>query len=202
MKLARHALVASALTLAFGVVYADEKGFNDMDKDRDGRLTRAEAAGNKTLLGKWKDADKNGDGVVTRAEYLAVMARQDFNTVKEKVTGKDSNKQTASRDRDSKEQRGFNDMDKNNDGKLTRAEAAGNKEVLGKWKEADKDGDGVLTRTEYLAVMARKDANTAKAKAQSAGREVKEETREAQRRTPKGEPSAATGTTTESGKPK
>ena len=102
---------------------------------------------------------------------------------------------------DDKEHKGFNDMDKNADGKLTRAEAKGNKDVLARWKEADKDKDGTLSRTEYLTVMAKKDANTVKEKVTSAGRETKEEVKEAQRRAPKAD--ASTGATTKgSGQPK
>lgn len=99
MKLAKSLFVVSALALAVGGAYAaddkDHKGFNDMDKNADGKLTRAEAAGNKDLLGKWKQADKNNDGSLTRAEYLTVMAKKDANTVKEKVTsaGKDAKRE-------------------------------------------------------------------------------------------------------------
>ena len=100
MKIAKSILVASALALAAGGAYAadddkEHKGFNDMDKNADGKLTRAEAAGNKDLLGKWKQADKNNDGSLTRAEYLTVMAKKDANTVKEKVTsaGKDAKRE-------------------------------------------------------------------------------------------------------------
>lgn len=106
---------------------------------------------------------------------------------------------------DDKEHKGFNDMDKNADGKLTRAEAAGNKDLLGKWKQADRNNDGSLSRAEYLTVMAKKDATTVKEKVTSAGREakkeVKEETAEAKRRAPKSD--ASTGTTSRSnGQPK
>ena len=91
MKLTKTLLVASAMALACGGAFAadkdkDHKGFNDMDKNADGKLTRAEAKGNKELLARWKEADKNGDGVLTRAEYLQVMAKEDLNTVKEKVS--------------------------------------------------------------------------------------------------------------------
>lgn len=93
MRLAKSVLVASALALAVGGAYAAKdddkahKGFNDMDKDADGMLTRAEAKGNKDLLAKWKEADKNNDGKLSRVEYLTVMAKKDSGTVKEKVTG-------------------------------------------------------------------------------------------------------------------
>lgn len=77
---------------------------------------------------------------------------------------------------DEKDQKAFNDMDKNADGKLTRAE--------------------------YLTVMAKKDVGTVKEKVTKAGREAKEEIQEAQRRAPKGDQPAAAGATTDSGKPK
>jgi hypothetical protein len=92
MKFAKSVLTAAAMTLACGGAFAADdkaarKGFNDMDKNADGKLTRAEAKGNKDLLAKWKEADSNNDGVLTRVEYLKVMAVKDANTVKEKVTG-------------------------------------------------------------------------------------------------------------------
>lgn len=91
MKFAKSVLVASAMALACGVAFAKDdekhtKGFNEMDKNADGYLTRAEAAGNKELLGKWKGADTNKDGKLSRAEYLKEMAKHDANMVKEKVS--------------------------------------------------------------------------------------------------------------------
>ena len=90
MKLVKSILAASAMALACGAFAADKdkdhKGFNDMDKNADGKLTRAEAAGNKDVLARWKEADKNNDGVLTRAEYLTAMAKKDANTVKNKVS--------------------------------------------------------------------------------------------------------------------
>ena len=90
MKLAKSVLMASAVAFACGVAFAaddkERKGFNDMDKNADGKLTRAEAKGNKELLGKWKEVDKDGDGSLSRAEYLQAMAKQDANTVKNKVS--------------------------------------------------------------------------------------------------------------------
>jgi Ca2+-binding EF-hand superfamily protein len=159
MVFARSVLAAAAMALACGVAFAqakDEKGFNDMDKNKDGRLTRSEAAGNKDVLAKWKEMDADNDGAVTRAEYLKVMAKKDANTAKQKVAGKDDKSAKSTR------RMGFNDMDKNNDGKLSRTEAASNKSLIAKWKELDTDKDGSLSRTEYLKEAARED--TAKVK--------------------------------------
>jgi hypothetical protein len=92
MKFSKSVLVASAMALACGMAYAkddkdEHKGFNDMDKNADGFITREEAKGNTELLGKWKEADSNNDGKLSRAEYLKLMAKKDATTVKDKVVG-------------------------------------------------------------------------------------------------------------------
>jgi hypothetical protein len=94
MKLAKPLLVASALALAFGAYAADDKqarakdpepGFNALDANNDGKLTRAEAAKDKSLAAKWKEADRNNDGSVTRAEYLMVKGKKDIGRAADKV---------------------------------------------------------------------------------------------------------------------
>ena len=86
-------LVAAVLALAVGSVRAEDKigkdandpGFNALDKDNDGYISRAEAMGNTSLAKKFKQADKNGDGKLSRTEYLAAMTKQDAKTAKRKV---------------------------------------------------------------------------------------------------------------------
>jgi len=94
MRPAKPFLVASALALAIGgACAADDKqaktdaepGFNNLDADNDGKLTRAEAAKDKSLLGKWKEADRNNDGTLSRAEYLLVKGKKDIGTAADKV---------------------------------------------------------------------------------------------------------------------
>lgn len=97
MKLAKSMLVAAGLALAVGGAYAAgdkpakqakadaEPGFNTMDKNNDGKLTRSEAAKDKSLLGKWKDADRDSDGSLSRAEYLMVKGKKDAGMVADKV---------------------------------------------------------------------------------------------------------------------
>jgi hypothetical protein len=101
----------------------------------------------------------------------------------------------ADNDKDNKHHKGFNDMDKNADGKLTRAEAKGNKELLARWKEADSNSDGFLTRTEYLTLMAKVDAHKVKEKVSGTPDAVKKETAEAKRRAP--DTNASTGASAE-----
>jgi hypothetical protein len=93
MKLAKSILVAAGLALAVGGAYAADKqakadpepGFNNMDKNNDGKLTRAEAAGDKSLISKWKEADRDNDGSLSRAEYLMVKGKKDIGTAADKV---------------------------------------------------------------------------------------------------------------------
>ena len=51
---------------------------------------------------------------------------------------------------------------------MTRAEAQGNPTLAAKFKDADKNHDGKLSRAEYLAVMTKQDATTAKNKIEGA----------------------------------
>jgi Ca2+-binding EF-hand superfamily protein len=86
-------LVAAALALAVGTAKAEDQigkdkndpGFNALDKNNDGYLSRVEAAGNPTLAKNFKQADKNGDGKLSRTEYLAAVSKQDAKTAKRKV---------------------------------------------------------------------------------------------------------------------
>jgi Ca2+-binding EF-hand superfamily protein len=108
MRLAKSVFIASAMALAVGGAYAAEKeakakdaepGFNVLDKDNDGYVTRAEAARDKDLLEKFNEADGNNDGKLSRAEYLMVKGKKDLNTAKEKASEAVSDvKNKASRD--------------------------------------------------------------------------------------------------------
>jgi hypothetical protein len=88
---ARHVLIGFAsLALLASPAHAADKGsdapgFNELDKNDDGKLSRAEAAANRTLTAKFKEADGDGDGSVTRTEYLKVMAAKDFRSLREKT---------------------------------------------------------------------------------------------------------------------
>ena len=97
MTFARSVLAAAAMALACGVASAQDKqkdtqsakeprGFNEMDKNDDGKLSRAEAASKPQLLAKWKELDKDNDGSLSRTEYLREMARQDGAKVQERVS--------------------------------------------------------------------------------------------------------------------
>lgn len=151
MKLARSTLVgAVAFALTVGSAYAaGQKGFDALDKNNDGAISKAEAAASARLAARFGAADKDNDGKLSRAEYRAWSAKKPDRTAADR-----------SRDRDP----GFNKLDKNKDGYLTRAEARGNPDLAKTFKSADRNNDGKLNRAEYLAVMAKKDLNRAKSK--------------------------------------
>ena len=62
-----------------------DPGFNALDKNDDGFISRAEARGNPFLEKRFKSADSNHDGKLSRAEYLAVMTKKDLSTAKAKT---------------------------------------------------------------------------------------------------------------------
>ena len=102
MQVTKALLVGiSAFALSTGAALADrpksDPGFNKLDSNNDGYLSRAEAAKNPTLAKNFKQADKNGDGKLSRTEYLAVMTKKDLRTAKQKVAGeKNRNAATGS----------------------------------------------------------------------------------------------------------
>jgi len=120
MKLAQTLffLVAAALALAVGSVNAadtkakasagatsdkigtdkNDPGFNKLDKNHDGYLSRTEAAAAPTVSKRFKQADRNNDGKLSRAEYLMTMTAQDARTATDKAKNamhKDESKQSG-----------------------------------------------------------------------------------------------------------
>jgi Ca2+-binding EF-hand superfamily protein len=106
MQLAKVMLVGiSAFALGTGALAADkaksdkaksDPGFNKLDANNDGYLSRTEAAKNPYLVKHFKEADKNADGKLSRTEYLTVMTKKDLKGVKDKVAGnKDKDRSAA-----------------------------------------------------------------------------------------------------------
>jgi Ca2+-binding EF-hand superfamily protein len=92
-------------------------------------------------------ADKNTDGKISSAEQRTQSAAKPTRTAANKPRPQNA---------------GFNALDKNGDGYLTRAEARGNPRLASNFKAADRNNDGKLSRAEYRAVMTKNDAKTAK----------------------------------------
>ena len=57
-----------------GLALADER-FDKLDHDRDGKISKAEAAGNADLIMGFDRADRNNDGKLSPKEYDALLAR-------------------------------------------------------------------------------------------------------------------------------
>jgi Ca2+-binding EF-hand superfamily protein len=101
MNIIKPLLIASALALAAGPAFAeksnDDPGFNKLDRNNDGWLSRTEAVKNSYLRKNFKAADKDHDGKLSRTEYLQIMTKKDVSALKNKVTGdKDRNAATGS----------------------------------------------------------------------------------------------------------
>ena len=61
-------LFIALLLLLSGVAHADER-FDKLDYDGDGKLSKAEAAGNADLIKGFDKHDRNKDGKLSKAEY-------------------------------------------------------------------------------------------------------------------------------------
>ncbi|HTM62165.1 MAG TPA: EF-hand domain-containing protein [Burkholderiales bacterium] len=101
MKIVKPLLIASAIALAAGQAFAekakDDPGFNKLDRNNDGWLSRSEAMKNSYLRKNFKAADKDHDGKLSRTEYLEAMTKKDMASLKNKVTGnKEQNAATGS----------------------------------------------------------------------------------------------------------
>ena len=72
-----------ALAMAGPNVYADDQSmerststsFNDMDKDRDGYLTKREAANSSHLVQQWEQADRDANQQIDRSEFSAFESK-------------------------------------------------------------------------------------------------------------------------------
>ena len=101
MKFSQAVIAAAALALASSAFAADKQtnkqsasnmsrsedsGFAKLDKNKDGYISKSEAAGEKTLSKDFAKWDMNNDGKINRAEYLAAMAKEDAVKAKDKVS--------------------------------------------------------------------------------------------------------------------
>jgi Ca2+-binding EF-hand superfamily protein len=75
---------------------SDESGFAKLDKNKDGYISKAEAAGEPTLSKSFAKWDMNNDGKINRAEYLAAMAKEDAVKAKDKVSSAFSKDKSSS----------------------------------------------------------------------------------------------------------
>jgi Ca2+-binding EF-hand superfamily protein len=75
---------------------SDDSGFAKLDKNKNGYISKSEAAADPALAKDFARFDLNHDGRLNRAEYLAARAKEDTGTVAKKITGKDQAKEPGS----------------------------------------------------------------------------------------------------------
>ena len=74
---------------------SEDSTFAKLDADKDGYITKLEAAGDAALARDFDKFDLNHDGKLNRAEYLAAAAKEDTGKAIDKVTGKDKDKASS-----------------------------------------------------------------------------------------------------------
>jgi Ca2+-binding EF-hand superfamily protein len=104
--------------------------FDQMDQDKDGRLTKAEFLGPPALFDR---ADADGDGAITKAEAVRFAGSQSKTTLAKQAPGLP------------KQGRAILGMDADDDGKISREEFKGRP---AQFRRIDGDQDGYLTRDE------------------------------------------------------
>ena len=134
-------LMFAATMAVAGDAAAGQRGatmrFQAMDRDRDGRISRAEWTGNDR---SFEAQDWNGDGVLAGDEVRLGARRGERDD-----DPRDSRPGDARYD-DWSEQ-AFRSLDRNGDGRLTRVEWAVDQAAF---RRADHNGDGIVTRREFL----------------------------------------------------
>jgi Ca2+-binding EF-hand superfamily protein len=100
-----------------------EGRFIDLDRNRDGRLTRSEWQDDGA---SFEQADRNGDNRLTRAEFLRAASAEEYaSDDRFDELDADGNGRIERREWDGTRE-GFEWLDRNNDGSLSRAETIGN----------------------------------------------------------------------------
>jgi Ca2+-binding EF-hand superfamily protein len=112
MRLIQSAMLGAVLALAIASTRADDKSsaekdktnianatrsedltFADLDRNRDGSISKKEAAADPALAKDFDRFDLNHDGKLNRAEYLAARGKEDTRSMAKKVTGKNKAKE-------------------------------------------------------------------------------------------------------------
>lgn len=135
-------LMIAATVAVAGDAAAGQRGatmrFQAMDRDRDGRISRAEWTGSDRSFAA---QDWNGDGVLAGEEVRLGVRRDD------RDEGRRDPRDTGDSPYDDWSEPAFRALDRNGDGRLTRVEWAVDQVAF---RRADHNGDGIVTRREFL----------------------------------------------------
>jgi hypothetical protein len=169
LKFATAALSAAALCLVLAAgAQADTRSSNDkatMEKKNDGSSPKLDEERSESSQGQ-----PNTIGGATVRGTPNDKANDKAKSAK-KSDKTSSSAGTSAPAQDGQKELAFKKLDLDGDGSISKAEAAGNEKLMNGFDEADKDRDGKLSRAEYENLgapsAARAKAKTAKAKAQA-----------------------------------
>lgn len=113
--------------------------FGQVDANHDGAISREEAAAAPKLAGAFDEIDADRDGRVMPTELKAYAKAH----------------RGGAQGKAGKPGKGFEGLDANHDGVLTRDEVAGNPKALKRFEAADADRDGRITAEEAQATRRR-----------------------------------------------
>lgn len=131
LGLRRSAIAIAAALCGAGSVSAQPASLSGMDRDKDGRTSRAEYRGE--LVSVTLRYDRDGDGRVTRTELPAIARLPGAKSIVERI---------------------FKSNDANGDGALARDELLARADV--RFTELDASGDGYLDAAEIKAARSQR----------------------------------------------
>lgn len=63
------ALAMTATTAAYAGTDAKASGYDDLDANKDGKISRSEATADPELSSRWNELDQNGDNKLDQGEF-------------------------------------------------------------------------------------------------------------------------------------